>query len=188
MSNRWSVEQYAEYKRTGKMPEKHLDVCPGCGGPADNGHDRCSPPSPYYCKACTFKGISEMKGGTAPERTVKSIDAGRHHRKIVKDPNVGVSFSSLTEARRYDFLMAQPEVIWVDVHPVFELGHGLRYCADFLVHIGKLGGFDHRVEDVKSTRSLTTSFKRTKKLFDSSHPFAPLVVVQYLNGEWVETR
>ena len=29
-----------------------LDVCPDCGGPADNGHDRCVPPSPYLCARC----------------------------------------------------------------------------------------------------------------------------------------
>jgi len=32
--------------------EPNLDVCPGCGGPADNGHDRCVPPSPYFCQRC----------------------------------------------------------------------------------------------------------------------------------------
>lgn len=32
------------------MPD--LTVCPGCGGEADNGFDRCFPPNPYYCKKC----------------------------------------------------------------------------------------------------------------------------------------
>ena len=32
-----------------------LDKCPGCGGPADNGHDREMPPSPYYCTKCHEK-------------------------------------------------------------------------------------------------------------------------------------
>jgi len=27
-----------------------LDPC--CGGPADNGHDRDDPPTPYYCSKC----------------------------------------------------------------------------------------------------------------------------------------
>ena len=187
MSNRWSVEQYAEYKRSGKMPEKHLDVCPGCGGPADNGHDRCSPPSPYYCKACTFKGISEMKGGTAPERTVKSVDSGRHHRKLVKRPDVGCTFASLTEERRYDWLMAQDDVKWVDVHPILTLPHGIRYHADFLVHYDTYN-HEYQLEDVKSKRSMTTEFKRLKKIVDSSHPLAPLVIVQWIDGEWRETE
>ena len=30
----------------------NLDKCPVCGGPADNGHDRCVPPTPYYCTKC----------------------------------------------------------------------------------------------------------------------------------------
>lgn len=32
-----------------------LSICPGCGGPADNGHDRCIPPSPYLCTKCQEK-------------------------------------------------------------------------------------------------------------------------------------
>lgn len=32
--------------------EQDLSKCPGCGGPADNGHDRCLPPSPYCCTKC----------------------------------------------------------------------------------------------------------------------------------------
>lgn len=29
--------------------------CPSCGGPADNGYDRCYPPNPYDCTKCTPK-------------------------------------------------------------------------------------------------------------------------------------
>jgi hypothetical protein len=29
-----------------------LSKCPQCGGVADNGHDRCYPPNPYYCTKC----------------------------------------------------------------------------------------------------------------------------------------
>lgn len=29
-----------------------LSKCPNCGGPADNGHDRCIPPTPYFCGKC----------------------------------------------------------------------------------------------------------------------------------------
>ena len=32
--------------------EYDLTKCPACGGPADNGHDRCVPPSPYFCTKC----------------------------------------------------------------------------------------------------------------------------------------
>ena len=37
-----------------------LSKCPNCGGPADNGHDRCLPPSPYWCTKCT---AAENRGG-----------------------------------------------------------------------------------------------------------------------------
>jgi hypothetical protein len=29
-----------------------LSRCSNCGGVADNGHDRCDPPSAYFCKRC----------------------------------------------------------------------------------------------------------------------------------------
>jgi hypothetical protein len=29
-----------------------LNICPNCGGPADNGHDRSYPPAPYFCTKC----------------------------------------------------------------------------------------------------------------------------------------
>ena len=32
--------------------EPDLSKCPNCGGPADNGHDRCVPPNPYWCVKC----------------------------------------------------------------------------------------------------------------------------------------
>jgi hypothetical protein len=34
-------------------PIHDLDTCPSCGGPADNGFDRCGPPNPYYCTKCS---------------------------------------------------------------------------------------------------------------------------------------
>ena len=32
--------------------KESLNRCPGCGGAADNGHDRCLPPNPYFCTKC----------------------------------------------------------------------------------------------------------------------------------------
>ena len=34
------------------VEKPNINVCPGCGGPADNGFDRCYPPSPYFCTKC----------------------------------------------------------------------------------------------------------------------------------------
>ncbi len=33
--------------------EEDINVCPNCGGPADNGFSREIPPSPYFCSKCT---------------------------------------------------------------------------------------------------------------------------------------
>ncbi len=44
-----------------KAPEKNeWEVCPTCGGPADNGNDRSFPPNAYECTKCA-----------APERKEK---------------------------------------------------------------------------------------------------------------------
>jgi len=40
----------AEYEEMDKPTDLHR--CPGCGGPADQGYDRCCPPNPYYCSKC----------------------------------------------------------------------------------------------------------------------------------------
>ena len=42
-----------------KQAEQDLDTCPGCGGVADNGHDREFPPNPYYCTKCTEQAEQE---------------------------------------------------------------------------------------------------------------------------------
>jgi len=39
-----------------------LDRCPQCGGEADNGHDRCHPPSAYLCSKCTEEVPSYPEG------------------------------------------------------------------------------------------------------------------------------
>ena len=33
----------------------NLNKCPRCGGEADNGHDRCDPPTAYNCTKCDNK-------------------------------------------------------------------------------------------------------------------------------------
>jgi hypothetical protein len=39
--------------RISERVEYSLSRCPNCGGVADNGYDRCDPPSPYYCTKCS---------------------------------------------------------------------------------------------------------------------------------------
>jgi len=37
-----------------------LNKCPKCGGPADNGHDRCVPPNALWCSCCKDKDFLDM--------------------------------------------------------------------------------------------------------------------------------
>jgi hypothetical protein len=53
------------------LSQEALDCCPGCGGPADNGHDRCLPPNPYYCTKC----MTEL-GSPRPEVSPLPGNAG----------------------------------------------------------------------------------------------------------------
>ncbi len=43
------------YKHSLDREGRSLSECPGCGGPADNGHDREDPPNVYYCSKCESK-------------------------------------------------------------------------------------------------------------------------------------
>lgn len=45
--------------RAQEQAEQDLDTCPGCGGVADNGHDREFPPKPYYCTKCSEQAEQE---------------------------------------------------------------------------------------------------------------------------------
>lgn len=36
-----------------------LSRCPQCNGPADNGHDRSIPPSPYLCTQCMAESVQK---------------------------------------------------------------------------------------------------------------------------------
>lgn len=40
-------------------PSDDLSACLKCGGPADNGHDRCIPPAAYYCTKCAASPVGE---------------------------------------------------------------------------------------------------------------------------------
>lgn len=64
---------------------KSLGVCPGCGGQADNGHDRCVPPSPYYCTKC---GTDPLKSEKNKEINEVFDRALRRAVKKVVDPPI----------------------------------------------------------------------------------------------------
>jgi hypothetical protein len=130
------------------------------------------------------------KGG----RTEKRVAGSRRNAVLVRRPDVGVTFRSLSDERRYDWLMAQPETLHVDVYPMISLPGGIRYQADFLVWedgCGELVAAPHgccsagptaHVEDVKGPPTLDTAFRRIRALFDAAHPLGPLRVVRWHQG------
>lgn len=57
-----------------------LSVCPQCGGPADNGHDREYPPNPYLCRSCM---LGELEAHV--DATMTQI-GGDHYSKLAIQP------------------------------------------------------------------------------------------------------
>ena len=55
----WSIPLYLAPPQRPAEPvqEPDLSRCPKCGGPADNGHDREVPPSPYFCTKCMAEPV-----------------------------------------------------------------------------------------------------------------------------------
>jgi len=48
----WQPIETAPKDGTLDVPDTDTTRCPGCGGPATNGTDRCVPPNAYYCDRC----------------------------------------------------------------------------------------------------------------------------------------
>ena len=181
--NTWTTEDFAAYVKAGS-PE-------GWEPPRKMPPPVCTCPSP----SCLLHGYPAPPEDERPQaaRTEKRA-GGRIPRTIVDaTAEVGCKFDSKAEARRYDWLMAREDVVHVDVHPIFTLPGGIRYCADFLVwtpwvEAVYLGAGEHgRVwaEDVKG-RAPSTAFRRVRRLFDAHHPLAPMRVVVWRKGEWQE--
>ena len=53
-----------------------LSKCPNCGGPADNGNDRCVPPNVYNCTKCT-EAVEDDKYPVFKTHEVIDIDTGK---------------------------------------------------------------------------------------------------------------
>lgn len=94
----------------------------------------------------------------------------------------GHRFDSLTEGARYEYWKARLKVgniAHIDVHPVVTLPGGIRYTPDFGIWVDSAcwdGSVCARFEDVKGV--VTEAFKLKRKLFDATHPAAPLSVVK----------
>lgn len=101
----------------------------------------------------------------------------------------GYHFDSQVERDRYLFLLSEPWVEWVLVHPRYHLskdadGKRIAWTADFYVR--HKDGTEH-VEDVKSEWALKEKrdFKWIWAEFDRCHPLAPLwVVTRGKGGGW----
>jgi len=56
----WNAWQARASLPSAQPQEPDINKCPSCGGEADNGHDRCYPPNPYYCTKCTSAQPSDV--------------------------------------------------------------------------------------------------------------------------------
>jgi len=97
----------------------------------------------------------------------------------------GFRFDSITEADFYSLLCSDSKLLHIDVHPKVTIGPGIQYAPDFITYKKD----EILVYDVKSPPTAKKyDFKLKKKLFDQTHPFAPLIVVMR-NGKhgWKES-
>lgn len=94
----------------------------------------------------------------------------------------GIKFDSKAEREYYLLLKADKEVVHIDVHPIITLPGGIRYKPDFLVY--------QRLENLRWAQFhevkgiVKPEFKRLRKLFDATHPLAPMVVVRKTKKGW----
>lgn len=75
----------------------NLNECPGCGGPADNGHDRCLPPNVYYCTNCE---TNSMKQFIVPSQHIVKIEEDEYGDKTVTIDMPPILEKELDEQRK----------------------------------------------------------------------------------------
>lgn len=97
----------------------------------------------------------------------------------------GIRFDSTAEAEFYSVLKSDPSVFHVDCHVPLTLSAGLRLNVDFLVYFFNKETDYHWVEAIEVKGKETSEFKRMRKLFDATHPLAPLKVFQKKGKQWV---
>jgi len=98
----------------------------------------------------------------------------KHKYNAVRTVRDNISFPSKKEARRYDELVLLQEagaVCFFLRQPLFDLGGGTTYKADFLI-FWRDG--TATIEDVKGVQ--TKSFKRAKKQVEARYPVEILIV------------
>ena len=91
---RWLAQEQAE-------PD--LSLCPQCNGPADNGHDRSIPPSPYLCTKCMAEPVHKCPNCASLEAQNTELDrklAEMEQAEPVQEP-VAVSVDALAQHIRF---------------------------------------------------------------------------------------
>lgn len=107
----------------------------------------------------------------------------------------GIRFDSLAEREFYALLKADKGVVHIDVHPTITLPGGIRYKPDFLVWRSGWTAIDNvgflppdtdalRGEIIEVKGKVLPEFRRLRKLFDASHPLAPMRVVRKDGKFW----
>ncbi len=92
----------------------------------------------------------------------------RHKFGAIRTQRDGIKFPSKKEARRYDqlcLLQKAGDVLFFLRQPLFDLGGGTTYKADFII-FWKDGHAS--IEDVKGMR--TKSFNKAKKQVEAKYP------------------
>lgn len=106
----------------------------------------------------------------------------RRPQKYNNQPRIvdGIRFDSTAEAEFYKLLKSDSAVDHVDCHVKTTLPEGLTLNVDFLVYY-KTGA----VEALEVKGIETRDFKLKRKLFDQTHPLAPLKVFKKQGSKWV---
>ena len=98
----------------------------------------------------------------------------------------GFRFDSQLEARRYEWLKADPTVVWLDIHPVVTLSTGRRWKLDFMVYPREGAPW---LEDVTGATRGEAWRRKTLKAEDvrAHHPIElRLIVWDRAAKEWKE--
>ncbi len=103
----------------------------------------------------------------------------RQKYKAIRCEYDGHKFDSKMEAEYYKILMADPDVMHVDVHVPLTLKNGVKLNMDFVVWKNDYSVEAHEVKGV-----MTQDFKTKRKFFDAIHPLAPMIVLTKKNNKW----
>lgn len=136
--------------------------------------------SETVCRACR----ADTKSAPVPASVAAPPTPGNKQHAQRTECGQGHVHASKMEARRCDYwhtLLASGEILHVDVQPAVCLPCG-RYRPDFLVWESGRCFF----EEVKG--QVKPDFRRVRKTFDACHPAAPLRVVRWYKGNWINVE